>query len=77
MLPLSKLLQTWRHERDFFVSPPFHGKKEFDACRKALTRAWIHADYNDQQRIIRVPFGLASEPGKSNNEKLTKLGILG
>jgi hypothetical protein len=75
MLPLHKLLKTWRREKEFLISPPFHNQKDYAHCKQALTRAWLHADYNDQQRIVRIPYGIATTTGKSNEEKLVKLKV--
>jgi len=76
MSGLIKQIKSWRRERGNITSPALHDKKSYMAFKKALTRAWISADYNDSQLVIRIPYDISTPAGKSNNEKLEKLGIM-
>lgn len=69
-------LKSWRQMGRALISPPFRDNRSYRNCKQLLTRAWIKADCDDSQRMIRIPISPTEEPGKSNYEKLLNLKII-
>ena len=58
------------------VSPPFNDKSSFRRCKQFFIRSWIHAEYIDSAMIVSVSINEKEHVGKTNVEKLKKLGLL-
>jgi len=70
----AKLLKSWKMDKGTLVSPRFKDKRAFDECKKFLIRAFLHADYDDRNFLIKID--VSAETGKGNLEKLKKMEIL-
>lgn len=75
MQNLAQILKNWNYDRRMLTSTPFYDDRSYQTCKQMLIRAWIHAEYDDARRLIRISLNSGEQSGKANIEKMEKMNL--